>query len=218
MATVSDSTTTVLHQVPYYSQWASPELVPAIVGGTMRAADDPRWAEYGASTPEEYEWWAVQLCGVACLRMALGAWDLDVPDPMRLAADCVEVGAYVHREDGGLDGLIYAPFAAYVRARWGLVADVRPDLPMDQITKHVAAGDLVMLSVYRTIRALDPAPPRRGGHLVLAVGADEEHVVIHDPSGLPGRSQEYARVRWSDLERFYAGRGIVLGRPRTRQS
>lgn len=203
----------VRHEVPYHAQWASPELVPAIVGRTLRAADDPRWAEHGASTPEEYEWWSWQLCGVACLRMALGHWGLDVPSPMRLAADCVRAGAYVHRADGGLDGLVYAPFADYVRARWGLTAEVRPDLPADQIAGHVAAGRLVILSVHSSIRVLDPAPPRQGGHLVLAVGTDGRCLLIHNPSGLPGRSQEYAEVPWRDLGRFYAGRGIVLDRP-----
>ncbi|MEK8171966.1 hypothetical protein NKH77_29120 [Streptomyces sp. M19] len=51
---------------------------------------------------------------------------------------------------------------------------------------------------------------RRGGHLVLAVGATPDAVVIHNPSGFPGRSQRFAHVPWADLERFYAGRGVVL--------
>jgi hypothetical protein len=69
----------------------------------------------------------------------------------------------------------------------------------------------LLLSVHKTIRALDPAPAGRGGHLVLAVGSGPDGVVLHNPSGFPGRSQEFHTVPWTDLDRFFAGRGVVLG-------
>ncbi|MQA25077.1 MAG: hypothetical protein GEU94_06325 [Micromonosporaceae bacterium] len=207
LPTVIDS---VVHPVPYYSQWESADLVADIVTGATRAADDPRWAHSGATTSEEYEWWAGRLCGVACLRMVLDHWRGVAPPSVRLAQECLDAGAYVKR-DGGLDGLLYAPFAEYARHRWGLAAECRPDLPATEIPRQIADGRLVMLSVHRSIRTLDPAPPRRGGHLVLAVGATPDAVVIHNPSGLPGRSQRHARVPWSDLDLFYAQRGVVLG-------
>jgi len=123
----------------------------------------------------------------------------------------IPAGGYVHRDDGGLDGLYYAPFAQYVRDRWGLTADSRPNLPISEVPEHIAAGRLVMLSVHRTIRTLDPAPPQQGGHLVLAIGIKDSAVLIHNPSGLPDRSQQHAAVPWADLPRFYANRGVVLG-------
>ncbi|MFI6687260.1 C39 family peptidase [Streptomyces sp. NPDC050485] len=202
----------IIHPVPYHSQWASPELVPAIVTGTLSAAEDPRWPEYGAASATEYAWWARQLCGVACLRMALEHWRGSAPTAMALAADCVEAGAYVRRGDR-LDGLIYAPFASYVRTRWGLEAQSRPDLPIAAIPELIGSGRLLMLSVDPGVRELGPDPRRRGGHLVLAVGTTEEAVVLHNPSGFPGGSQEFARVPWHELGRFYAGRGVVLGPP-----
>ncbi|MFI1400680.1 C39 family peptidase [Streptomyces sp. NPDC020681] len=201
----------IVHPVPYYAQWASARLVPEIVSRRMPATEDPLWREYGASTAEEYEWWSWRLCGMACLRMALGHWGHAVPSAMELARECVDAGAYVQRGDG-LDGLIYAPFAAYARQRWGLAADVRPELPAAEITKHLADGRLAIISVHPSIRHLDPAPPRKGGHLVLAVGATDDELLIHNPSGFPDHSQEFARVPWTELERFYAGRGILLGR------
>ncbi|MBT2525427.1 C39 family peptidase [Streptomyces sp. ISL-99] len=202
---------TVLHPVPYHSQWASPELVAAIIAGALDAAEDPLWPKYGAETPEEYAWWSWRLCGMACLRMCLDHWQQTVPTAMDLAKECVEAGAYVHRADGGLDGLIYGPFAAYATRRWGLEAVVRPALPQQEIPQLLASGRLVVLSVHPSIRTLAPEPPRKGGHLVLAVGATPEHVLIHNPSGFPDRSQQFAPVPWTDLGRFYAGRGVVLG-------
>lgn len=202
----------MIHPVPYYSQWASPGLVREIVTGEIRAADDPLWAEYGATSPEEYDWWSWRLCGMACLRMTLRHWLGVAPPPLALAAECVGAGAYVRRGDG-LDGLIYAPFAAHVSSRWGLRAEAHPDLPAADVPGRLASGELLMLSVHPAIREPHRVPPGKGGHLVLAVGATPEHLVIHNPSGFPGGSQEFARVPWNDLDRFYAGRGVTLARP-----
>ncbi|MFI5805098.1 hypothetical protein [Streptomyces sp. NPDC051561] len=212
-APVNSTAPATVHPVPYHSQWASRELVPAILAGELQAAEDPLWREYGASSPEEYAWWSWRLCGVACLRMSLAHWGLTVPTAMELAAGCERAGAYVRREDGGLDGLIYAPFTRYVEANWPLTAECRPGLPAAEIPGLIAEGHLLMLSVHPSVREPDGGdPPRRGGHLVLAVGATPEALLVHNPSGFPGHSQEFAPVRWSDLGRFYAGRGVVLGR------
>ncbi|MCX5202788.1 C39 family peptidase [Streptomyces sp. NBC_00237] len=203
---------TVVHPVPYFSQWASPELAEAIVTRRLPATEDPLWRAYGARSPQEYDWWSWRLCGMACLRMTLAHWNLPVPTAMELAAACVEAGAYVRRADGGLDGLIYAPFARHAEASWPLTAESRPGLPVEEIRQLLAQGRLLMLSVHPSVRELPPTdPPRRGGHLVLAVGYDAEALLVHNPSGFHGRSQEFARIPWSELHRFYAGRGVVLG-------
>ncbi|CAM5575467.1 hypothetical protein SMICM304S_11699 [Streptomyces microflavus] len=60
-------------QVPVHTQFASAELVGAIVEGGLDPAEDPGWAESGAGSREEYARWAGHLCGMTCLRMALGA-------------------------------------------------------------------------------------------------------------------------------------------------
>lgn len=202
----------VVHDVPYYAQWESAELVREIVGGALDAADDPRWGQSGAATPEEYGWWSWRLCGVACLRMALDFWWGLAPPALVLARECEAAGAYV-REGDGLRGLIHVPFATHVRERWGLAAEAR-ELAPGEIAAEVAAGRLPMLSVHPSIREPEgPEPVRRGGHLVLAVGATSTALVIHNPSGFPGGSQSFAHVPWRDFGRFFAGRGIVLGPP-----
>lgn len=59
--------------VPFHAQFASPELVDAIVRGRLRASADPRWRESGADSAQEYELWAGAGCGMACLApLALG--------------------------------------------------------------------------------------------------------------------------------------------------
>ncbi|MZD07692.1 hypothetical protein GTW43_21785 [Streptomyces sp. SID5785] len=196
--------------VPYHSQWASPRLVEDIVTGRIPASEDPQWASYGAADPDEYAWWSWRLCGVACLRMALEYFGHTAPPAMEIARACVEAGAYV-RHDEGLHGLIYAPFATWAEARFGIEAEVRPRLTEPELRTALEGGRLVMLSVHPSIREPATEPPGTGGHLVLAVGATDRALVLHNPSGFFGRSQEYAHVPWDRLGTFTAWRGVVLG-------
>lgn len=201
----------ITHPVPYYSQYESAVLVPELIAGTRTAADDPLWPKSGADSLEEYVFWAPRMCGVACLRMALDYWGHPVPTSVPLVRDLCTAGAYV-RDGDAVKGLIYQPFAEHVRAAWGISAQAEPDLTPDAIRRQLAGGGLALISVHKTIRHPETLePPSRGGHLVLAVGATEEALLIHNPSGLPNLSQEYAKVPWTRLTSFYAGRGVLLG-------
>jgi len=204
------SAPTVVHPVPYYSQWESASLVPEFITGRRNTADDPLWQKSGANTPQEYAFWAPRMCGVACLRMALDFWRRPVPPSVPLVKELCEAGAYV-RDGDTVKGLIYQPFAEHVRARWGLQAQAIPDLPAALIPEIISAGRLALLSVHKTVRTPNTDPPAKGGHLVLAVGTSKESVMLHNPSGLPGLSQEAAEVSWDRLDAFYAGRGVILG-------
>ncbi|MEU8466059.1 C39 family peptidase [Streptomyces sp. NPDC029003] len=204
------ATATTTHRVPYFSQWESSALVPGFVSSSVAAADDPLWRSSGAGTAAEYAFWAPRMCGMACLRMALGHFGRPVPASVPLVREALAAGAYV-REGDQVQGLIYAPFATWVASRWGLFAEARPRLSVDEVDAEVSRGRLVLLSVYKTIRTLDPRPAGRGGHLVLAVGSGPDHITIHNPSGFPDHSQRFHRVPKADLGRFFAGRGVVLG-------
>ncbi|MGW4505833.1 C39 family peptidase [Streptomyces sp. NPDC004436] len=202
---------TTTHHVPYFSQWESAGMVPEFVSGTMSAVDDPLWASSGAADAEEYAFWAPRMCGMACLRMALAHFGHPVPPSVPLVREALAAGAYIRSGDQ-VQGLIYAPFAAWVRSQWGLFAEARPELLVEEVDAEVASGRLVLLSVHKTIRVLAPQPQARGGHLVLAVGSGPDHITIHNPSGFPERSQQFHQVPKTDLGRFFAGRGVVLGR------
>lgn len=49
----------------------------------------------------------------------------------------------------------------------------------------------------------------KGGHLALAVGSSPDGSMLHNPSGLPRRSQKFTFVRYEVLNQYYAGRGVV---------
>jgi hypothetical protein len=67
-----------------------------------------------------------------------------------------------------------------------------------------------MASVHPWVRWPDREPPDRGGHLVLVVGTTPGALLVHNPSGLPGESQEYAEVPTEAFARFYADRGVLF--------
>jgi hypothetical protein len=194
--------------VPYFSQWESAELVPAFLDGTLRAAQDPRWAASGAATPREYEFWARRVCGLACLKMILAARSFPVPPMLRLVEDAVRWGAYV-RDGDSVAGMIYQPFADWVGAEYGLIAKVLPSLPAE-LVEAASPQAPVIASVHSWIRWPDRVPPARGGHLVLVTGMAGGLIRLHNPSGLPGVSQQDALIRAADFSRFFAGRGLLI--------
>lgn len=201
----------IRHQVPYLSQWESPELVGRIVTGLMDPSDDPRWQQSGARSPQDYAWWAGRICGMACIRMAIAHWQAPPPPAVELARDYLDAGAYRLRDDGGLDGLIYREAAAYTIRRFGLGAVVAPELTLPTVDEHIRSGGLAILSVHKTIRTPDEPPPTsRGGHLVLAVGAGQDTMVLHNPSGLPNATQQFHELFHHVVARYFAGRGILL--------
>jgi hypothetical protein len=195
--------------VPYYCQYESPELVGRIADGSLPAAADPRWAASGARTPAEYEFWSRKVCGLACLKMILAARRQPVLPTMSLVHQALAAGAYVPDGDR-VRGLIYQPFAEWVARDYGIDVLVVPGLPAADLCAHVRSGAQVIASVHPWIRWPDRSPRARGGHLVLVTGAADGTLRLHNPSGLPGVSQQDAMVTVADFARFFAGRGMVV--------
>lgn len=195
--------------VPYFSQWESPELVPQFVDGTLKSADDPRWAASGARTADEYGFWSPKVCGLACLRMILGSRAMQVPPLMRLVARALDWNAYIADGDRVV-GLIYQPFADWVSRDFGIRADVVPEMALDLVSDVASPATPVIASVHPWIRWPDRSPPATGGHLVLVTGASDGLIRLHNPSGLPSTNQRDAAVAAADFARFFAGRGLIV--------
>ncbi|CAM5591607.1 peptidase [Streptomyces atroolivaceus] len=201
-------------RTPVHTQFASPGLVQAIVEGGLDPAEDPRWPDSGAASPAEYARWAGHLCGMACLRMALGT---GAPSQFALRDGALRYDAYTEDADGVIKGLVYAPFARYVSEVHGLDAVVHRHLSPAGILDLLDEGRRVMTSVHFGIRHPDQPAPGRGGHLVLLTSrtADGAGVHFHNPSGTTATTRA-ADLPLSVFERFFAGRGVSLpGLPAT---
>lgn len=210
------------YPVPYYAQIASPELAEAIFVHGTDPARDPRWAETGAKTPQEYAYWVERACGVACLKMcveALGGPTRSLVDWARLG---LARGGYLIRQnaDGSSRevGWVHGVLADMARES-GLTAEAHP-ASVEEIAQHLRQGRMVIASV--SYEAGDDRLPitKQGGHLMVVVGAEcvdgrPLAFYVNNPSGRRTELQASARL---SLERFaaaYSGRVIAVGRARS---
>jgi hypothetical protein len=199
---------------PYYSQWESPGLVARFLDGSLASEEDPCWRASGARSAAEYAYWARRVCGLACLKMVLAARGAPVPPTMRLVERALAWRAYVPLPGTDrVQGLIYRPFADWVAAEHRITVEVAPDLPATELAARLGPGTVAIASVHPWIRWPARTPPERGGHLVLVTGAAAGELTLNNPSGLPGHSQQGARVGITDFGRFYAGRGMLVTVP-----
>jgi hypothetical protein len=197
--------------VPYFSQWETPEMtLPVLAEGAVALHRDANWKNSGAETIEEYARWAVNVCGMACLKMILAARGEAHPI-LSLAGACTSYGGYVVNEaDASIKGLIYAPFVTFLRERFGLVAEVRTELPTQTIPEILATHRFFIASVSSSIRWPEREPPGKGGHLVLVTAADENSVRFHNPSGHERATQADVTLPLATFDRFFANRGIAV--------
>ncbi|MEU1124792.1 peptidase [Streptomyces sp. NPDC005899] len=195
---------------PIHTQFATPDLVGPIVEDGLDPALDPGWAASGAASPAEYARWAGHLCGMTCLRMALGT---GAPALFALRDGAVRYGAYTEDSEGTVKGLLYAPFAEYAAGAHGLGAVVHRELTPAGILGLLEEGRSVMASVHHAIRYPDRPAPGRGGHLVLVTAgtADGTGVHFHNPSGTTAATRA-ATLPLTAFEPFFAGRGVSLPR------
>lgn len=198
--------------VPYFSQWETPDMTLAVVAeGEAALLNDPKWAQSGADTVEEYAHWAANLCGMACLKMILASRGALHPI-MALARAATDYGGYVVSADGAsIKGLIYAPFVRMVSERFGLKAEVVTGIEAAQLPVLLGRFPFFLASVHHSIRWPDREPPSKGGHLVLVTAATPDAVRFHNPSGHQRDTQADVVLPLADFHRFFANRGIAVG-------
>jgi len=213
---------TLPYDIPYYSQFASPELVHDIVNGLISARDDPRWREFGAETLQEYEFWSWKACGIASLKMAVEALGVARRSMMDWIGDGVADGGFIHEEEvvaGKPSGWVHRALAR-LAADSGLAADCAAGIDLGQIAALIDGGRLVIASVSYELGTTGEISRNRG-HLILLhgysrIGSQVEALLVNNPSG---RSAELRRNCWLPAARFaaaFSGRVISIGPARCR--
>ena len=208
------------YSVPYYAQVASSELAESIFVNGLDPVNDPRWAESGAETPQEYAYWVERACGVASLKMcmeAAGGPNRSLVDWARLG---LERGGYLIRQneaDGSTHEVGWLHGALVEMAQEaGLTAESSP-ASLEEITENLQQGKMVIASVSYEVGDDRLNITRQGGHLVVVIGAEcvnghPQAFYVNNPSGRRAELQAGARL---PLERFaaaYSGRIIAIGR------
>lgn len=201
----------ILEAVPYFGQWESPELIERILGKEISAQDDPRWKTSGAITPEEYEKWSWNCCGMACLKMLLAHARSTLVPTITLAKQCLAYGGYKEPLEES-PGLYYQPFLQYLKEQFHIEGKAVSTLTVAEIYQTLARGGYVIASVSPEIRLPSQPSTRKGGHLVLITGYDTEADVIylHNPSGTKPTNQLYARLTVAEFMKFFDHKGLLL--------
>ena len=82
---------------------------------------------------------------------------------------------------------------------------------MDEPMPELAPGEFYIASVHGSIRTPEVEPPRKGGHLVLVFGQDEQgRWRFNNPSGIGAAQQRDVRLSPETFSRFHADRGILI--------
>ncbi len=215
---------TVSYHIPYTCQYASPELVRAFIYGERETVSDPRWLDYGATSPEEYAHWALRSCGVVCVKMAVegitGQPTGSVMDWVQagLALDGYLVELRPDRKDRPIEkGWKHKALVRLARQR-GCQAELAANLTLDDLAAHVRANRIVIASVSSELGEDSPIT-RRSGHLVVVYGVvlDEDdqvnRVILHNPSGRTAPFQQGARIPATRFMEAASGRGIIISAP-----
>jgi hypothetical protein len=196
-------------QIPYFASWESPELVEDILQGKIASSADPKWKSSGAKTKEEYEHWAINICGIACFKMILAKLTGKIYLTIKLVKlalkyNCIDIEK----------GLYYRQFCEFAKADFDLEASFREDLTVSIIQEELAAGNFVIASVHGSIRneLLDFEPIKKGGHLVLITGFNQESrtITFHDPAGFYQKTQVDREVTEEIFNKFSSNRGIII--------
>lgn len=207
-------------KVPYCSQWESKSLVKDILTGKIDARDDPKLKESGTNDKKEYLHWSWNACGMACVKMILMSLGRKSPPIIELGKICMKYGGYKINKGAyekndykhSIEGLYYQPTVQFLKERFNIIAKVAKVLSLPEILLEVSKRNYVIASANPKIRIPSDNAGHRGGHLVLVVGYDllSKTLLIHNPSGLPNKSQEYVRISLRDFEKFFAHKGIIV--------
>lgn len=202
----------VVNDVPYVSQFATPEFAERILKDKVPKESDPAWQTVGAVSPEEYSKWVTTQCGMACTAMVLEHYGKEAPGITTLAKDAFAHGVYQELGDE-LSGMRYQEFCEWV-TKHDLEARFFTRLSLRGIQYALSQGGLVIASVSPNIRGYNTAPASQiGGHLVLITGYDLSNstITINNPSGFISTNTHKAHtLSVTDFLHHYAHRGIIL--------
>jgi len=169
----------------------------------------PDWRTFGFRTREEYEFWRVRLCAIACLKIAMNYFHVDLQTNLATIAEWCRVhGGYDVDADRGWT---HRSLAAYLESK-GLKVSLGRFLLWPMILHNLRRHGVLIVSIKEGKRG---NPLAGDGHLVVLVGASEERgnrqVHYLDPAS-PERPfmNQASSMAWSEFLRLYRLRFIKV--------
>ncbi|HBE89963.1 MAG: hypothetical protein A3E37_05365 [Candidatus Andersenbacteria bacterium RIFCSPHIGHO2_12_FULL_46_9] len=189
----------------YQSQEAS--FVP--LQETPSSFESLHWHTFGFETKEEYEFWCVRLCGIACLKIVLNYFQID------LGANIATITKWC-RLHGGYDviadrGWTHRSLTAYLGHK-GLKVSLGRLILWSMIIHNFRQNNVLIVSI-KEGKGVNPLIG--DGHLIVLVGASEasgERWVHYLDPAKPEKPfmNQASSMTWSDFLRLYRLRFIKV--------
>lgn len=203
----------MIAQFPYHSQWGDVACNAYVIEQEGDPADIFDWKRAGFGSHDAYLFWSRRVCGLACLQSVLKAWGVPpvgIVDLIKLASEARAL--YRDSLSERAHGLFYAPFLQMIEKEFLITGEVVFAQSVEALAREVDEGAVAMASVSTEIRYPNLPNVRQGGHLILIYRAIGGDIVFHNPSGIHPYASS-ARLPISSVDRFFAGRGMILRRP-----
>lgn len=178
----------------------SPIRIPFVA---KRPDGDKPWKVFGA-TEVEYQFWMPHICGIACTRSLILAKQTSAPSLWELTVRAKALGVFRLSPDLAVHGAFHVPLVALLREN-GIDASVFGRLLPEQIW-NLSGNGAMMLSVNLAMASDHLA----GSHLVLIVGRDGDHVLVHDSAHVLDKDGNGCKISRTRLGEVSNGRGILV--------
>jgi len=199
----------------YQCQYASRDKVSFYISQTGKL-NDPLYKSFGFDTESDYDFWSHRLCGIACLKMVLDAYNIQTSMAL-LTKEAIDLKGYILYEDNVFvdKGWYYQPLIE-VMNKYGFTGDIFQTNDLNMLKYYLDNNHYIIASVHpQVIRLEIEESIEKGGHLVLLVGYRSnddvlEGFYINNPSGIDINKQEGVFIPINTFIKAFAGKGFLL--------
>lgn len=193
----------------YQSQAITAVPLKKAVSTPLLSLESPDWRAFGFRTKEEYEFWCVRLCGIACLKITLNYFHIDLRTNLATIAEWCRV--YRGYDIVADRGWTHRSLMAYLESK-RLKVSLGRFLLWPMIINNLRQNNVLIVSI-KEGKGVNPLIG--DGHLIVLVGAaeasGERRVHYLDPAKpeKPFMNQA-SSMTWSDFLRLYRLRFIKV--------
>ena len=210
---IEDGDYFISSHVPYQSQFASPELTDVILENKISGENDRNWSSFGFKNPQEYAFWSLKICGMACLKMILEFYNLSNKSIAALTNEGLNLGGYDLKNN---KGWFHKPLLKQAKL-YGLKGYITARFGVNSICELILKKKFFIASVNPFIIRFDKniTNAELGGHLVLVIGfrlknGKCEGFFINNPSGKTDDTRTKAFIPMEIFKKAYGGKGIAI--------
>ncbi|PJF43965.1 MAG: hypothetical protein CUN55_06360 [Phototrophicales bacterium] len=210
---LSDGDYYVPYDIPYVSQFASPDKINDYIHNSYDGTTDPNWHLFGAPDATDYAFWCHRVCALACLKMCIQTLTEHSPTLWELVQHGLKYDGYKIYDEKGrmIDEGWYVSAQIQIANDYGLAMETYSYAPALAMCKPILDGYPIIVAVSPEIGERKPNWRRYGGHVVLVYGfewrkGNLQSLYLHNPSGRYPELQAKAKIPQHRFQKLYAHR------------